>query len=138
MSRPVLLYDEACGLCNRLVRGLLRADRAGRLNYAPLQGELARKYLRAQGLPTEDFDSLVFVPDWDQPAAGTPLLRSSGALAACAEVGGAWRVVSWLRVVPAVLRDAVYRLIARTRYALFGVYRPTPLADPEWAQRFLT
>jgi len=137
MRRPVLLYDGECGLCNRLVRVLLRADRAGRLNYAPLQSAPAQAYLLAQGLPLTDFDSLVFVPDWNQPALGAYRVRTSGALAACAEVGGGWGVVAWLRVVPAWLRDPAYKVVARARYRLFGIYRPTPLPEPEWEKRFI-
>lgn len=136
-TRPVLLYDGECGLCHRIVRALLRADRAGRLRYAPLQSEPAQAYLRAQGLPTKDFDSLVFVPDWDEPVRGACRLRTDGALAACAEVGGAWRVLAWLRIVPRVWRDPFYRLVARARHTLFGQHRPGPLPDPEWEQRFL-
>ena len=134
---PVLLYDGNCGLCNRVVRILLRADRAGRLHYASLQSEPGQAYLRAQGLPTADFDSLVFVPDWNRPAAEAPMLRTSGALAACAEIGGRWRVVSWARVLPAALCDGAYKLVARFRYALFGQYQPSPLPEPEWEKRFL-
>ena len=137
MPRPVLLYDGECGLCNRLVRLLLRSDRAGRLNYAPLQSEPAQAYLRAQGLPVADFDSLVFVPDWDQPAQDAPRLRTDGALAACAIVGGGWRILSWLRVLPRWVRDPFYKLVARMRYALFGEYRGKPLAESEWKDRFL-
>lgn len=136
--RPVLLYDGECGLCNRLVRLLLRSDQAGRLHYAPLQSRPAQAYLREQGLPTEDFDSIVFVPDWNNRQSGAFQLRTAGALSAAAEVGGVWRVVSWLRVLPAWLRDPVYRCIARTRYAIFGKYRPTPLERPEWVQRFVS
>lgn len=135
--RPVLLYDGTCGLCNWCVRRLLATDRAGRLHYAPLQGEAAQAYLRAQGLPTADFDSLVFVPDWAHPRDHAPLLRTDGALAAAAAVGGVWRLITWLRVLPAGLRDPGYKLVARFRYTLFGEYRPTPLPDPAWAQRFL-
>jgi len=134
---PVLLYDGTCGLCNRVVRLLLRTDKAGRLRYAPLQGAPAQAYLRGQGLPAEDFKSLVFVPDWNVPATGDYRLRTDGALAAAAEVGGVWRLVTWLRVFPAWMRDPFYRLIARTRYALFGEYKPSPLPRPEWEQRFL-
>jgi predicted DCC family thiol-disulfide oxidoreductase YuxK len=137
MGRPVLLYDGECGLCNRLVRWLLRSDRAGRLNYAPLQSAPAQTYLREQGLPLTDFDSLVFVPDWDQPVPRGYRLRTDGALAAAAVVGGGWRIVAWLRVLPAWVRDPVYKLVARTRYRLFGKYRPKPLARPEWEKRFL-
>ena len=137
MRQPVLLYDGECGLCNRLVRLLLRSDKAGHLHYASLQSEPAQSYLRAQGLPTEDFDSLVFVMDWKYPLIYPPLLRTDGALAAAAEVGGIWRVVAWLRILPAGLRDLFYKLIARTRYAIFGKYRPTRLPQPEWEKRFL-
>ncbi|MBI3887410.1 MAG: DUF393 domain-containing protein [Opitutae bacterium] len=135
--RPVLLYDGGCGLCNRLVRVLLKADRAGRLHYAPLQSAPAQAYLRAQGLPGADFDSLVFVPDWNRPTEKKYLLRTDGALAACAEVGGGWRALAGLRVVPRALRDPIYKVVARTRYALFGEHRPAPLPDPEWEKRFL-
>lgn len=137
MPRPVLLYDGECGLCNRLVRVLLRADRAGRLNYAPLQSAPAQAYLRVQGLPLKDFDSLVFVPDWENPVLKDYRLRTDGALSACAVVGGIWRIVAWLRVLPMGVRDPFYKLVARTRYALFGDYRPTPLARPEWEKRFV-
>ena len=136
-SGPVLLYDGECGLCNAVVRFLLRRDKRGRLRFAPLQSGPAQAYLRARGLPTGDFDSLVFVPDWEQPESAAPRLRTDGALSALHELGGAWRVVAWARVLPAVLRDPFYKLIARFRYALFGKYRPRPLPEPEWERRFL-
>lgn len=135
--RPVLLFDGECGLCNWCVRRLLATDRDGRLHYAPLQGESAQAYLRAHGLPTTGFDSLVFVRDWDHPGVHAPLLRTDGALAAAAEVGGIWRLVTWLRVLPGWLRDPCYKLVARFRYTLFGAYRPSPLPNPAWARRFL-
>jgi len=135
---PVLLYDGDCSLCNGVVRFMLRHDAAGRVRFAPLQGRAGQDYLRAQGLPTGDFDSLVFVPDWANPAPGAFLLRTSGALAAFALLDGPWRALAWLRVVPVFLRDPVYRLVSRTRTALFGRYKPRPLADPAWETRFLS
>ena len=137
MPTPVLLFDGECGLCQRTVRLLLRFDRQARLRYAALQSPPAQRYLRAHGLPTADFDSMVFVPDWDDPLGSAPVLRSTGALAALAALGGIWRTAEWLRLIPAPLRDALYRLVARTRYALFGPWHARPLARPEWQERFL-
>ena len=134
---PVLLYDGECGLCNGVVRLMLRHDAGGRIRYAPLQSPPGQDFLRSQGLPTDSFDSLVFVPDWGNQASGGFLLRTSGALAAFAELDGPWRAVSWLRIVPVLLRDPVYRLISRTRTALFGKVKPVPLPDPAWEKRFL-
>lgn len=131
--QPVLLYDGECGLCNAVVRFLIRRDRSARLRFAPLQSAPAQAYLRAQQLPTADFDSLVFVPDWAAPVAGAYQLRTDGALGALGTIGGAWRRATLLRILPRAFRDAVYRLIARTRYAVFGRHcaerGPTPAAD---------
>jgi predicted DCC family thiol-disulfide oxidoreductase YuxK len=134
---PVLLYDGECGLCNGVVLFMLRRDPKGRLHFAPLQSQPGQAYLSSQGLPMADFGSLVFVPDWNDQRPGAYLMRTDGALAAFAELDGPWRVVSWLRIVPRVLRDAVYKLISKTRYAIFGEYRSKPLADPSWEKRFL-
>jgi predicted DCC family thiol-disulfide oxidoreductase YuxK len=134
--RNVLFYDGECGLCNAVVRFLLRRDRRGFLHFAPLQGPAAQAFLRSEGLDTAHFDSLVFVEDL---AAARPVyfLRSNAVLEILRRLGGAWRLTAILRVIPAPLRDLAYRLVARTRYLIFGVYRPRPLERPEWAQRFL-
>lgn len=133
----MLLYDGECGLCNGVVLFMLRHDPKGRLHFAPLQSEPGQGYLNAQGLPATDFGSLVYVPDWKDQRRGAYLLRTDGALAAFSELDSAWRALSWLRIVPKVLRDAVYKLISKTRYAIFGNYRPKPLPDPAWEKRFL-
>lgn len=134
---PVLFFDGECGLCNRCVRLLLRMDRGARLRFAPLQSELAQRYLRSKQLPTEDFDSLVFVPDWNQREAGVPLLRTNGVIGALRAVGGIGAVLAWVRIIPASWRDAAYKLVARWRYRLWGEWKPRPLPRAEWAQRFL-
>lgn len=135
VTGPVLLFDGECGLCHRCVRLLLRLDRRGRLRFAPLQSPAAQAYLRAQGLPVADFDSLVFVVDW--AAAAPPRLRTDGVLAALRLCPGAGRMLAAvLGLVPGRWRDAGYRFIARWRYRIFGEWRPRPLARPQWAERF--
>lgn len=116
---PVLLFDGECALCARVVRMLRALDHHQRLRFAPLQSSAAQRYLIEQGLPTSDFDSLVYVPEWGQPKA-EPLFRTDGALAALAAVGGIGRMLATLRVLPRGWRDGGYRLVARWRYRLFG------------------
>ncbi len=137
ISGPVLFFDGECGLCHRFVLWLLRRDSRGVLRFAPLQGEVAQSYLRAHALPTEDFDSLVFVPDWAGRERREFLLRTDGALAAARVVGGLGAVVAWVQVFPQAWRDGIYRVIARSRYRIWGEWTPRPFARPEWAARFL-
>ena len=136
---PVMLFDGECGLCQRLVRVLLRLDGRGRLRFAPLQGPAAQGYLRRQGLPTVDFDTLVYVPDWSRRQEAGYLLRTDGVIAALRSVGGrvAGTLATVLGVLPARVRDAGYRLVARWRFRIFGPWKPRPLARPEWQRRFL-
>ncbi len=134
---PVLLFDGECGLCQSLVRAMLRRDRLGRLCFAPLQGNTGQAFLRAHGLSTSDFDSLVFVEDLAR--ADTAFYqRMRGVLAALRELGGCVRVLARpLAIVPVHWLDAGYRLVARLRYRLFGGRRLAPPLKPEWAGRML-
>jgi predicted DCC family thiol-disulfide oxidoreductase YuxK len=134
----VLLYDGECGLCNRVVRLLLRLDRAGTLAFAPLQGPAASAFLKAHGLPTHDYSTLVFVPDWSHREDPGFQQRSRGVIAALRVTGGRGRALAaFLAVVPGPIRDAGYSLVARTRYRLFGRWGECPLPRPEWKARFL-
>ena len=131
----MLLYDGECGLCNAVVRFLLREDDGAVLRFAPLQSPIGQKLLKRFGLPTEDFDSLLFTPDID---GDWRYLRTRGVIGVLDTLGGIWRIIAWTAwLVPGPLRDFGYKLVARTRYALFGAYKPSPLPDPRWAVRFI-
>lgn len=136
---PVLFFDGTCGLCQRIVRGLLRVDRAGRLRYAALQSPVAQAYLRRHGLPTADFDSLIFVPEWSRRDRPEYLRRTAGAIAALRATGGAGArgVAGLLALCPESVRDAGYRGVARGRHWIFGPWRERPLRRLEWEGRFL-
>ena len=135
--RPVLLYDGECGLCQALVRLMIRYDRRGVLLFAPLQGRTGQSFLLSRGLDQVDFDSLVFVADLARCDSGF-CRRSAGALAAVSELGGGGRRLAWLlHLVPAALLDMIYRLVARLRYRLFGRARTPSLLRPEEARRIL-
>ena len=136
---PVILFDGQCGLCDRYVQFVLRYDQRRRFRFAPLQGVFATRALARHGMLRigPSLDSVVLVEE-----AGLPTerlrVRSDAVLAVVEELGGAWRVTAFLRVIPRPLRDAVYRLIARARHLLFGRLDACAVpADPDAARRFL-
>ncbi|NIM41479.1 MAG: DUF393 domain-containing protein, partial [Hydrogenophaga sp.] len=85
-------------------RLLIRIDRRRVLSYAPLQGETFARLAERVDLPA-GLDSMVYVRglDTDEPQV---FVYSDGSLQILRDVGGFWRVVSWLRVVPRPLRNA--------------------------------
>ena len=133
----VVFFDGVCGLCNRLVRFLLRRDRRAVLRFAPLQGPLARETLGRYGMDPADLDSVVAVANWGTTEERT-FTRSRAVLEAVGALGGGWGLAAAAaRVVPSAVGDAVYRLVARHRYRLFGRSDACPLPPAHWRGRFL-
>ncbi len=133
---PVLLFDGVCGLCHGTVRVILSIDRRGSLRFAPLTGEVARGVLDRHPEIAE-VDSLVLVEHVGDRAREHVRVKSDAVLALARGLGGAWRLLGLLAVLPRPLRDWAYDLVARHRYRLFGRFdapRPPPAAA---AQRFL-
>lgn len=135
MKLPVprlILFDGVCHFCAASVRFILRRDPASRFHFAPLQSDLARQICAAHGLNQGDLDTFVYARD-GQP----PLIRSDAALAVAADLGGPWRSLAPLRLIPRRLRDAAYRFIARHRYRWFGKSDACLVPTPEQRTRFL-
>jgi predicted DCC family thiol-disulfide oxidoreductase YuxK len=119
-----------------VVSMLLRSDRDGVLRFATLQGEMGQAWLKAHGLPADDFDSLVLVRDWES-ADSAYLMRTDGLAVALRAAGGPVVLAALLRILPRALRDAGYRVVARLRRRLFGPWKVKPLGRPEWPGRFI-
>jgi predicted DCC family thiol-disulfide oxidoreductase YuxK len=134
---PVLLYDGVCGLCNRLVRFVLRRDPGGRFRFASLQSGLAASILVRHGADRSDLDTMYLLL-CDQRLGEKLVARSDAALAVLLQLGGVWRVLGTiLRIFPKGLRDKGYGWIARNRYRIFGKYDSCPLVDQQYRSRFL-
>ena len=128
----VVLYDGSCGLCSRSVRFIASHDPAGRFRFAALGSDVAAEILRGARVPAQLPDSVVLVE-----ADGTVRVESDAALLIVAQLRGPARHLARLRILPRPLRDAVYRLIARTRYRIFGRHDVCELPAPWFRERFL-
>ena len=157
MPHPILLYDGVCGLCNRLVQFILRRDPEGVFRFAALQSALAGRVLARHGIRTDDLDTVYVVVDYETPAerlvgrsdAVVLILKRLGAGFRPAGQPGAdvptrssgptiWRFTGFLlQLVPRRLRDWGYRLVARSRYRIFGRYDACPIPTAETRSRFL-
>jgi predicted DCC family thiol-disulfide oxidoreductase YuxK len=138
---PLILYDGVCGLCDRFVRRVLRADGEGRFHFAPLQGETAARILagagRKPGPPGEAPRSVILVLD-----AGSPdqrlLSKSDAVLEIYRLLGGiGWAIWAAGRAVPRFVRDGLYDFIAARRYRWFGRFDACTRPPEEWSRRFL-
>jgi len=128
---PVILFDAECVLCSANARFVLRHDRARRFRLASVQGGAGAALARAHGLDPDDPATILVVD-------GRRVRRDSDAVLAIWEgLGWPWAAAGALRVVPARLRDPVYRWVARHRYRLFGRRDTCWVPSPEDRDRVL-
>lgn len=134
----IVFFDGECLLCNRSVQWLMHHDEVGRLHYAPLQGETAARLL-AEGVLDAQHQEARSIVLAERTAEGqwTLWMRSEAVIRVLELAGGAPLRLAILRLVPRVLRDGGYRLVARSRYALFGRIESCVFPDPELRKRVL-
>ena len=135
-QRSIVLYDGTCGLCNRVVRFLLKRDRQDRLRFAALQSAPGREILARHDRSDADLETVLFVRNWGEPSEDL-LSRSDAAISATRALGGSWRLAIVFYVVPRIVRDAGYNFIARRRYRLFGKFDTCPVPDAGVKHKFL-
>ena len=130
-KRPIIVFDAECLLCSANAQFVLDHDRRGRFLLASMQGEAGSTLYRRFGIDPADPDTLIVVE-------GDRVRRDSDAiLAIWTGLGWPWRAGAVFRLVPRLLRDAVYRWVARHRYRLFGRRDTCWLPDPAFRDRLL-
>ncbi|MEY1556338.1 thiol-disulfide oxidoreductase DCC family protein [Yoonia sp. R2331] len=128
---PVAVMDSTCALCSFGARMIHRLDRSQSIRICPIQTEMGRQLLAANGLDPIDPDSWLFIEN------GT-VWRDFDALIRVGERSGGWgRALSLLRLIPARPRGWLYARIARNRYALFGRGDMCAIPDPALRARLI-
>jgi predicted DCC family thiol-disulfide oxidoreductase YuxK len=135
-DQPLVLYDGVCGLCNRVVRFVLRRDKRGEFRFAPLQSEVGQELLRRHGHDPLQLQTVYLVLERGTPAERL-LARSQAAQEICRRLGGIWRLCAVFNVLPRSWRDTLYDFVARRRYRWFGKYDACPLPTAEERERFI-
>jgi predicted DCC family thiol-disulfide oxidoreductase YuxK len=131
-GRTLVLFDGVCNLCHGFVRFVIDREPKGRVVFAPLQSDLARRLLAERGDLPAGTDSIV-VLDGDRL-----LVKSAAALAVGARLNAPWPFLARLaRLVPRGLADLVYDHVARGRYGWFGRRDACALPETSAVARFL-
>jgi|SRR5215471_155606 len=132
----LVLYDGVCGLCSRLLRFAIRHDRRCVFRFASLQSAVGKAMVTRSGGNPEDLTSFWVFANF-RTAHGCVLTRSNAALFVAGELGWPWKALSVAGLLPAVLRDRAYDVIARFRYRLFGRHEQCEIPPPEFRSRFI-
>lgn len=128
----IVFFDGLCNLCEASVQFIIRHDPQKKFRFAALQSEYGQHFLREHDFENRDFDSLIFVDE-----SGRILTCSVAWLRIMRHLNALWPLMTVFFVVPPFMRDALYRFIAKKRYAWFGKKDICWLPTPELRGRFL-
>lgn len=127
----IVLFDGVCHLCNGSVNFIIKHDPDSRFRFAPIQTPIGEELMRRHHLSTETMDTVVLIE------GGKAYTRSTAALRIARRLSGLWPAAYIFVVVPRLIRDAVYKVVARNRYRWFGKSESCMMPTPEVRARFL-
>jgi predicted DCC family thiol-disulfide oxidoreductase YuxK len=125
------VMDARCSLCARGATWIARNDTKQQFGIVALQSDIGRALMRHYGLDPADPTSWLYIEQGQAYSSLDAFIRVGRRL------GGIWKVLGILHVLPRQVQDILYRLVARNRYRLFGTADLCALPDPEVQKRLL-
>ena len=126
----VILYDGVCIFCSRWIRFIAARDTDKRFRFTPIQSAYGARLAQASGIDPNDPDTNAVIH------GGVAYLKSDAALTVLSHLPG-WRWTRALFAVPKWLRNAVYNLVAKNRYRIFGKYEQCFVPDAAMRARVM-
>ncbi|MFS4491794.1 thiol-disulfide oxidoreductase DCC family protein [Maribacter sp. 2308TA10-17] len=131
-DKKIILFDGVCNLCNGFVQFVIKRDKKDVFRYAALQSEIGQRLISERNIDTTKIDSVVLI----EPGIAY-YIKSNAALQIGRHIKGYRTISKVLKLIPSGLRNIVYDLIARYRYAWFGKKEACMIPTPELKAKFL-
>lgn len=134
-TETILFFDGICNLCDGFVGFVADNDSEKRVKFGAIQRHKDLMIFHGAGRYAEGGEealtTLVLVQD------GNVHVRSDAALRTAALLDSPARYLAAFHILPAPLRDAGYKLVAKYRYKLFGEVETCREPTPRFQSRFL-
>ena len=130
-NERIVLFDGVCKLCNAWVRFLLKFDTRRRFKLCSVQSELGQTLLKILDMPTDRYETMVFLDK------GRIRTQSDAFLGVLGQLPMPWPLLQFLYIVPGVVRNWVYDRIASNRYRWFGRRESCRIPDGSEKDRFM-
>jgi predicted DCC family thiol-disulfide oxidoreductase YuxK len=125
----IIFFDGLCPFCHFWVQYLLKKDQNNQFLFAPLQGKIAHELLPSAFLSV---DTIVLLED-----KKSIYTKSDAILRIINILGGVKKILLVFKVIPPFIRNFLYDLFARNRFAIRKPLEHCPLPKPDVACRFL-
>ena len=130
-QQHIVVFDGVCNFCNGAVNFIIQRDLKAVFLFTPIQSAFAKELIKKYDIDTLDTETFLLIKNEQC------FVFSSAALEVTKDLSGLWRILNVLRFVPKVIRDFVYRVVARNRYKLFGKKEVCMVPTDELKARFI-
>lgn len=130
-NKGLILFDGVCNFCNSSVNFIIKNDKTDHFRFLPLQSERGKKIIAQYNLDPENFQTVILLEQ------GRIYTRSTAALRIARKLSGGWKLMYGFVIVPSVVRDFFYNIVARNRYKWWGQRDSCMIPTPEVKRKFL-
>lgn len=130
-AHKVILFDGVCNLCNGAVTYIIKRDPKDRFRFAALQSDIGQALTAEHNIDTSKVDSIILID------SGKVYVKSSAALRIARFMKGGYPLLYGFMIVPNIIRNWVYDLIAKNRYKWYGKKESCMIPTPELKAKFL-
>lgn len=130
MPGGIILFDGTCAFCEGSVRFIADRDN-GHFKFGASQNPEGQALLAQFGTTRDATKSLILIENNQIYLRSTAVLRVAGHMSA------PWRYARVLLVIPAPVRDAVYRVVAAVRHRIAGQSNACEIPPPEIRARLI-
>ncbi len=127
----ILLFDGLCNLCNGSVNFILKRDKGGKFKFASLQSEIGIELTKKYNIDLTIVDSIILIKN------EKVFIKSDAVLEILKDMPIGWRLLRIGIILPKVIRDYLYDIIAKHRYRIFGKKDECPIPPKDVQDRFL-
>jgi len=130
-NKTVVLFDGICNFCNSSVNFIIDHDKKNRFKFAAIQSPAGQELMKKFNLDSMNLSTFVLVE------GGKYYTKTTAALRVAKVLGFPWNLAYIFILIPPLIRNIVYNIIARYRYKWFGKRDACRMPTPELKEKFL-
>jgi predicted DCC family thiol-disulfide oxidoreductase YuxK len=131
IQQPIIFFDGVCNLCNASVQFVIAHDKKHQFRFTALQGDYAKEILPQFNADLGKLNTILLLED------GKLYTKSSAALRIARKLNRLIPLLYAFLIVPKVIRDWVYDIIARNRYRWWGRQESCWVPTPDLKNKFI-
>lgn len=128
-GKGLIVFDHECIFCSSFIRFVFARDVSGFFLFTAAQSPLGQALYRHYGLDTKDFSTNLVIVD------GILHTKMDAFATAMQALGFPWSLLAIVNVLPRLLGNGAYDLIAKNRYRIFGKYETCLVPSSELRAR---